>query len=304
MNKGTTLLAVSALIALGLPRPMQSRDVQAPRTTDVVYGYKHGLALTLDVLTPAGEANARGVLWLVSANWMSGRRVLDTLPTDELLSRGYTVFLVQHGGQPHFTIPEMIADLRQAVRFVRIHADDYGIRPDSLGVTGISSGGHLALLLGLAATAQLDAPGANREVSAAVQAVGCFFPPTDFLNYGEPGLEAVGRGPLEMFRAAFDFRELDERTGLRERITDAERRREIGRSISPITHVSADDPPTMILHGAADDLVPLQQAESLIIRLEEVGVPVRLEVKPDAGHVYPGWRRDMSLLADWFDQQL
>ncbi len=304
MKTERALLVLTSLTALCFYSPPQGDEAGSSRTTDVVYGHKHGLALTMDVLAPAGEANGRGVLFLASANWMSSRAMLPTLPTGELLSRGYTVFLVMHGSQPRFTIPEMVADVRQAVRFVRRNADDYGISPDSLGATGVSSGGHLALMLGLAATEELDGPGAGTDVSPAVQAVGCFFPPTDFLNYGEQGVEAIGRGHLDMFRAAFDFHELDEGAGIRERITDSERMREIGRSISPITHVSDDDPPTMIIHGDADLMVPLQQSESLIIRLEDAGVPVRFEVKPDSRHVYPGWKRDMSLLADWFDEHL
>ena len=75
------------------------------------------------------------------------------------------------------------------------------------------------------------------RISSRVQAVACFFPPTDFLNYGEKGKDAIGRGILANFRAAFDVREFDPKTKALERITDEEKILELGRQISPIYHV-------------------------------------------------------------------
>ena len=80
--------------------------------------------------------------------------------------------------------------------------------------------------------------------------------------------------------------------------------RELNRLISPITHVSADDPPTLIIHGDKDTLVPIQQAESILARFKEVGVPAELIVRPGAGHGWPTILNDTVLLADWFDKYL
>ena len=87
-------------------------------------------------------------------------------------------------------------------------------------------------------------------------------------------------------------------------ITDAARLREITRQISPITHVSPDDPPTLIIHGDADVLVPLQQSESFVEKLKSAGVPAKLVVKKRAGHGWLGIDKDIELLADWFDHYL
>ena len=100
-----------------------------------------------------------------------------------------------------------------------------------------------------------------------MQAVACFFPPTDFLNYGQPGENAIGRGVLKKFRAPFDFEEFDQETKHFVPITDEARILEIGREISPVTHVTPDDPPTLIIHGDADKLVPIQQAEIIVEKL-------------------------------------
>src|SRR5206468_11140135 len=141
--------------------------------------------------------------------------------------------------------------------YIRFHAKDYKIDPDRIGITGGSAGGHLSLMQGTAGDkGDPKAKDPVNRTSSRVQAVACFFPPTDFLNYGKKGEDAIGRGILKNFKAPFDFHELDPKTRTFVKIADEERIKELGRSISPITHVSADDPPVLIIHGDADKLVP------------------------------------------------
>jgi D-alanyl-D-alanine carboxypeptidase len=279
------------------------------RTEDVIYGRKHGTALTLDVFTPKQSANGAAVIWVVSGGWFSRHEAIGQKPAPapvrELVGRGYTVFAVVHGSQPKFTIPDILDDMHRAVRFIRTHAADYKIDPDRIGITGGSAGGHLSLMQGTAGDAgNPKAADPVDRASSRVRAVACFFPPTDFLNYGNPGENAVGRGRLKDFIAAFDFHEFDPRQKKYVPITDEEKIMEIGRQISPITHVTADDPPTLIIHGDKDQLVPIQQAESFVAKCKEVGVPAELVVKPGASH---GWRdmdNDWAKIADWFDKYL
>ena len=115
---------------------------------------------------------------------------------------------------------------------------------------------------------------------------------------------ALGRGTLKDFRAPFDFQEFDPKLRAFVLITDEEKRREIGRKISPINHVSSDDPPTLIIHGDADKLVPIQQAETIIAKLKEAGVPAELVVKKGAGHGWSDLLKDIPTFADWFDKHL
>ena len=120
---------------------------------------------------------------------------------DELLKRGYTVFAVVHGSQPKYTIPEILEDINRAVRFIRHHAKDYRVDPDRLGIAGASAGGHLSLMQGT--SGDLGNKGAKDPIdreSSRVQAVACYFPPTDFLNYGKPGEITLGDGVLKDFK--------------------------------------------------------------------------------------------------------
>lgn len=275
------------------------------RTQDVIYGRKFGSALTLDVFTPKEKANGVGIVWVVSGGWFSNHDAINVKFVEEFLRRGYTVFAVVHGSQPRYTIPDCVADMNRAVRFIRHHAKDYKIDPDRIGITGASAGGHLSLMQGMAGDkGKADAKDPVERESSRVQAVACYFPPTDFLNYGKPGEDALGRGILKNFKAPFEFQELDPKTRAFVKITDEEKFKEIGRQISPINHVSADDPPTLIIHGDADKLVPIQQAEIIIEKLKGVKVPAKLVTKPGAQHGWPDLLKDNAILADWFDEYL
>jgi acetyl esterase/lipase len=224
---------------------------------------------------------------------------------EEFLKRGYTVFAVVHGSQPKFTIPEIIQDMHRAVRFIRFHAKQYHINPELIGITGASAGGHLSLMQGTAGDAgDPKAKDPVDRVSSRVQAVACFFPPTDFLNYGAKGKEMINRSFRPPFTAAADYHEFDRSKALYIPVTDEKRLREISRRVSPIYHVTPDDAPTLIIHGDKDDLVPLQQSESIVAKLNEVGVPAELVVKKGAGHGWYTILDDTRTLADWFDKYL
>ena len=111
-----------------------------------------------------------------------------------------------------------------------------------------------------------------------MQAVACFFPPTDFLNYGTPGFAWLNQGPKDAIKPPFDFHRWNPELGKFEPV-DEETRMKIGREISPVYHVTSDDPPTLIIHGDKDALVPLQQSELMIAALKAAGVPCELVVK-------------------------
>jgi acetyl esterase/lipase len=263
------------------------------RTEDVIYGRKFGTALTLDVFQPS-QANRCGVLFMVSGGFFSSHEAINPGFMKPFLDRGYTVFAVVHGSQPKFTIPEIIQDIHRAVRFVRANAEKYGVDPAKLGITGASAGGHLSLTMATqGGKGDASARDALDRESSAVQAAACFFPPTDFLNYGATGEDAVGIGTLKDFKPAFGPRS-----------DTAEERQKLGREISPIYYVHSNMPPVLIIHGDADKLVPIQQAQIFIAKVREVGGTGRLLVREGKLHGWPNIADDLELLADWFDEHL
>ena len=306
-----TICFLAALVAGAFAQAVafQQADPLFKRTEDVIYGRKFGTALTLDVYTPTKNANGAAVVVVLSGGWVSDHSFQENgfraRFADPMLKRGYAVFGVVHGCQPKFTIPEAVADVNRAVRFIRAHAKDYGIDPERIGICGASAGGHLSLMQGMAGDlGNSTARDPIDRVSSRVQAVACFYPPTDFMNYGEKDKFAFDpNGTLKNYRTAMDIREKDSKTNQLEHVSD-EKLREAARKISPLEHVTPDDPPTLIIHGDKDNLVPIQQAEALVAKLKEVNVPAELVVKKGAAHGWQDVTADMELLADWFDRYL
>jgi len=293
-------LLLSLLAGGGAARAEESYT----RQEDVIYGRKFGTALTMDVFTPKQNVNGAAVVLVISGGWVSNHDTIQPLFVSEILKHGYTVFAVVHGSQPKFTIPECVADLNRAVRFIRFHAADYKIDPNRIGVTGASAGGHLSLMLGTAGDAgNPDSKDPVERVSSRVQAVACFFPPTDFLNYGKPGVKSLGIEPEHRFKPPFDFHVQDAATKLFKPV-DIETREKICKDCSPAYHVTKDDAPTLIIHGDADKLVPLQQSELIMEKFKEAGVLAELVVKPGAEHGWPTILTDFKTIADWFDKCL
>ncbi len=251
--------------------------------TDVVYGHKYGMALTMDVFQP-GQPNGVGVLFMMSGGWFSRwapaeREMALFRP---LLERGFTVFAVRHGSSPKFNIPEIAEDVRRSVRFVRKHADRWKIDPKRLGVSGGSAGGHLALLLGT--TGDDGNPEAEDPVlreSSRVAAVVAYFPPTDLRPYVES----------DEFRKRFPALQFDPKQA---------------GDYSPLVNVSKDDAPALMVHGDQDKLVPLWHSEKMHEALQKAGVPSKLVVIEGAGHGFAGKaaERAAKAWADWFEEQL
>ena len=289
-------------LALGLtPLVAPAQAPVAPaytRTADVVYARRAGVALTLDVFQPtAVPPNGAAVIAIVSGGWKSTHEGINPGSYAPYLARGYTVFAVVHGSQPKYILAEIVPDIHRAVRFIRTHAARWGVDPARLGVTGSSAGGHLSLTLGTqGGPGSPDAKDPVDRASSAVQAVACFFPPTDFLNYGRDGEIAVGVGILKDYPPAFG--------------PDAatpEGRQRLGEKLSPARFVSAQSAPALLIHGDADALVPIQQSQLYVSRATAAGATAQLVTRPGAEHGGKTWTTitaDRALFADWFDRHL
>ncbi len=246
----------------------------------------------MHIYQPTHNANHIGVIVVVSGGWVSAanpdaKPIVNTF-INPFTARGFTVFAVSHGSQPKYTIPEILPQISRAVRFIRAHAKDYQVDADHLCITGGSgTGGHLSLMQAYHPVPpdEKSADPIDHE-KADVFAVAVFFPPTDFLNYGKPG-QIAWKTTLSWILPPFDFQSVDPKTHQFVLITDEARREEIGKAISPITYVRPGVPPTLLIHGDADAIVPYQQAEILVAKLKEANVPVQLITKPGKNHGWP-----------------
>jgi acetyl esterase/lipase len=273
-----------------------AQDVKYSRTEDVIYGRKDGMALTMDVFQPE-KPNGIGVVLLISSGWYSNH---DSISTEwigrikELVSKDETVFAVVHSSMPKYKIPDVQKDIARAVRFVRFNAAKWNVNPERLGIVGHSSGGHLSLLHATTAKdADANAKDPVDRVSAKVNAVACFYPPTDFLFFGAKGYNALANPRFQKFLPAF-VNNVSDTTGLVK----------IAEEVSPIKYVTGTMPPTLIISGTGDKLVPFMQSQLFIDKLNELKVPCKLEVREGKNHGWPNIEADYKFVADWFEQYL
>lgn len=277
---------------------------------EFIYGRKDGIALTLIQIKPKIKPNGKAIIFVVSGNWISGYNGIEmpTTTVQSFLEKGYAVFAVVHGSNPRYAIPDAVSDLKRSVRYLRYHAKKFGIDPNKIGITGISAGGHLSLVIATADD-KIDSLSIDpvERVSARVQAVAILHPPTDLLNWGAPGMNLVNAKELVKARGvygAIDFRAWNDRYRIYEEVSDSSARTKIGIEISPIYHVSADDPPIFIIHGDADATVPLQQSQILIAKLVEAGVKNKLIIKKGGRHTFQDMLPEHNQFVDWFDEHL
>ena len=261
-----------------------------------------GLALLMDIHYPE-QPNGIGLIHVSGSGW-SAPLSLDARPLKEaghvriealpLVERGYTVFTVNHRAIPRFQYPAPVEDVQRAVRFVRFHAARFGIDPDRIGAIGGSSGGHLVSMLGvLPGEGDAEAESEIDRVSAKVQCVVARATPSDFVaTSATSGASALLLGIR--LRPGADPSSVEMR---------------IAREASPITHVTADDPPLLLIHGNQDDIVPYALSERFRERLAETGVKTNLIKVSGARHGpgFPGAEQapDMGRWAgEWFDIHL
>ncbi len=280
------LTAASAILSLALSCPAET---PLPAVVpDVVYGHKAGMALTYDVIKPV-QPNRAAVLFMVSGGWVSGwsdpapllagaMAAKDRNAFGMLLDKGFTLILVRHGSSPYFKVPDAVADVRRAVRHIRMTAATHGIDEQRLGVFGGSAGGHLSLMLGTASdNGNPSASDPVEKMSSRIAAVTAYYPPTDLAGY-------IGdaRFPALHFPATQ---------------SDA---------LSPLKQVTADDAPSLLVHGGKDTLVTLSHSENILAAFKKAGVPTDLLTFPEAGHHFagPDEKAASTALTAWFEKYL
>jgi acetyl esterase/lipase len=269
-----------------------------PTESNVVFGTYSGLALLLDVYKPAGTANGYGIVVIPGSGWHTGLAYSTdllkqskgfSLYTAKLIASGYTIFVVTHRAAPRFRFPDAVEDAQRAVRFVRQNAARYGIDKDRIGALGGSSGGHLVSMIGtLDGKGTPDSRDPVEQQSSKVQCVVALYPVTDPAKVDTPyGVQAVTS--FMGMPARFDP----------QRFRDA----------APLTHVTADDPPFLLIHGDDDRTVPYSQSEFLEAALKKAGVLVKLVRVPggDHGTDFPRHTQRMdwpAMTLEWFDTHL
>lgn len=278
---------VAALVCLGLFVPeAQSADAALRVERSITYSSPGGEKLQLDIAIPAGDGPFPCVVCFHGGAWMGGSRKDlsgngrgrngEATPSwiEVIAQHGYVAASISYRLAPKNKFPAMIEDARSAIRYLRANAKNYKIDPDRVAALGFSAGGHLALLAGLCDKSAGFDIGENLDYSGQVQCIVDFFGPTDIAMYAKSeGLEDGYLVPVFGKKGK----------------TDAS----VYKKASPITYVNKDAPPTLLLHGTFDLIVPVKHSETMHKALTGAGATAEIFTVSFAGH--GGWNdRDMT----------
>lgn len=261
---------------------------------DVTYGNAGGVDLKMDVYYPQTVTGpVPVVLWVHGGGWTGGDKKENAGNAVILQEAGFLVVSINYRLAPQYKFPAQIEDVKCAVRYLRANADKYSLDPERIGAWGGSAGGHLVSMLGLTdLSAGLEGSGDNGDQSSRVQAVVDMFGPSDLTQEFKGGAIGQDRGYKVFGTSDPDSQLL--------------------RAASPVTYISADDPPFLIIHGEMDSLVPPGQSQELYDRLQAAGVPATLVMVKNAGHglvpesgqISPARPQINNMIVDFFKQEL
>jgi acetyl esterase/lipase len=239
---------------VALPFRMRRKGVRKDK--DLEFGRAAGKVQRLDVYRPVDAAPGErrpAVLQIHGGGWVIGDKREQGIPLlGHLVANGWVGFNANYRLSPAATWPDHLVDLKRAVAWIREHADEYGVDPDFIAVTGGSAGGHLTAMVALTANDPRYQPGFE-EADTSVQAAVPFYGIYDFTDRQHVWHEDVHRlflGPVVI--KAF----LEEEP---ERFADA----------SPMDQVGHDAPPFFVLHGDKDTLAPVEDARLFVEMLRE-----------------------------------
>jgi acetyl esterase/lipase len=266
-----TFVCVPAIAFAQRQGPAALRD-KVEIQTDVEYGKAGDRSLKLDVIKPkaASDKPRACVVWIHGGGWQNGNKNSGTGRLAGLVATGdYVGVSVGYRLTDETPWPGQIHDCKAAIRWIRANAKALGIDPDKIGVWGSSAGGHLVSMLGTSGDVQeLEGKNGTPAVSSRVTCVVDFCGPSDFLAIPKDGPKASQpTGPL--------YKLLGGPLG---------EKQDLAKAASPITYVTKDDPPFLIVHGTADNTVAIKQAELLHDAQKKAGVNTTFVKIMGGGH--------------------
>lgn len=239
---------------------------------NLVFAHRPGRDLKLDLYLPASPRPAPVVLWFHGGAWRYGTKDFNFHLRD-LTRHGFAVATVQYRKVNEASWPGALQDAEAGLAWLRLHADRFGLDPNRVFLTGVSAGGHLAAVL------------ASKLGRSQVRAVCMLCAPTDLeaLWNKYDGFSGTNRLFIELFGG-------DEPQG-----------RRLARDASPLSLVRRSMPPTMLIHGDQDWIVPVAQSKALHARLRELGVESRLVVVKGQNHAFPLTASQVADVAAFFN---
>jgi len=246
--------------------------------SDLEYARYGDRVLKLDLYLPGTQPASPFVVVVVrGGGWRAGDKAGFGPMAAALAARGIPAASIEYRASGEAIFPAAVHDVKAAIRWLRANADTWGVHAEAVGITGGSAGAHLAALVGVTAgDTMLEGRGGSPGQSSRVQAVVALATPADL---------TVGNGSTaDAAPEAF----------LGASMADDP---ELWAKASPVTHVSEESAPLLLIHSGDDGVVPVQQSLRLAERYAAAAVPVEVVLFPGAPHAFWNSR-------EWFDDTM
>ncbi|MEM9006128.1 MAG: alpha/beta hydrolase [Cyanobacteria bacterium P01_F01_bin.86] len=240
---------------------------------DIEFGKGGQRPLRMNIVRPRilPESPMPILIWIHGGGWCNGDKEEGIQHLIPFASNGYFGASIEYRLSHEAIFPAQLEDCKCAIRFLRAHANRFHLDADHIGAWGVSAGGHLAALLGTTHhVRELEGEGGWENISSRIQAVCDWFGPTDFLK--------MNQFPGEIDHDAADSPESMLIGG------PIQENKKKAAQANPITYISEETAPFLIMHGDDDLLVPLNQSQLLFAALKKVNVEVDFEIIAGGGH--------------------
>ena len=262
---------------------------------DLEYARPDGSPLCLDLYLPD---EPKRPLPLVISIHGGGWCKLSKDPATEisLTSYGFANASIDYRLAPGAHWPAQMHDCKAAVRFLRANAATYGLDPNRFAAVGGSAGGHLSAVLAASnGNKYLEGSlGNHLDASSALQAVCDACGPTDFFEMSKFPMHWNPWSPDSNIGKLLGGRLLDKVA--------------LARSANPITYISKNTPPFLVIHGLKDVTIPFNQSELLVAALQRADIPVKFVPIPDAchylGEIPANFDYAIRLMSDFFHEHM
>jgi pectinesterase len=266
------------ILVLGIAANAQQRTARIPDSVsverDIVYATYGAKQLHLDLYRPKkAEQPLPGIVVIRGGGWRSGDKQGFAAIAAALAEKGLAAACIEYRVLPEARFPLEVNDVKAAVRWMRAEGKRYQIRPDAIGAIGGSAGGHLVAMLGTSdKAADLEGDGGHAGVSSRVQAVVAMAPVVDFTQFSK---SRDPKTPFDFLGASF-----------------AENPAVFAKA-SPVTYLSRDSAPILLIHSTVDKTVPIAQSELMLARCKATGVSAEMMTIEGAPHAFwnmPQWQ--------------
>lgn len=241
----------------------------ADTQTDIEYAKVGETSLKLDLHRPQGE-NPPLIVYVHGGGWRAGSK--EDVPIADLYEKGFAIASVDYRLSTQAVFPAQVQDIKAAIRFLRAKAGLFHINASKIAIIGSSAGGHLAALVGVSnGNQEIEGKvGGHLDQSSDLQVIVSY--------YGASNLESILSQSTQKGR---DFRI----PALKLLLGDTpDKKPELAKLASPVTHLDKNDPPLLLIHGDSDPQMPPQQSQELAKAYQALGLPVTLIMLPGSLH--------------------